>query len=283
MGLQRQPIDLHTGESRLHKERHQRRWRRRHRYQPQWAADLATAQYRHPVPARFDPGNRSPNGAAVPQRYGSAWGWSSNAVRRMAGAVTRSKASGGTGWNETSLARQMPWLLNKRYGLNPRRPPRTWAERSASQTGCKVPWGRRHQSAPAPATAARQPAGRHGAAHPAVGSLARARCPASRSLSVGAPPAASAVSAGTICSCGSAAAPSRRGRCRPGPSRLTERSWRRGGLTCSVCAPSIAAAAWERGCTLGRRGHHRSWSKVANRNYLGGYLHSTNGRAGRRP
>lgn len=50
--------------------------------------------------------------------YGSAWGWSSNALRRMAGAVTRSKASGGTGWNETSSARQMPWLLNKRYGLS---------------------------------------------------------------------------------------------------------------------------------------------------------------------
>jgi len=49
--------------------------------------------------------------------YTTAWTWSSSALRRMAGIVTRSAASGGTGWNETRTARQMPWLLNRRYGL----------------------------------------------------------------------------------------------------------------------------------------------------------------------
>ena len=29
-----------------------------------------------------------------------------------------SGASGGTGWNGTLPARQMPWLLNRRYGLS---------------------------------------------------------------------------------------------------------------------------------------------------------------------
>ena len=48
--------------------------------------------------------------------YTAAWGWSSKAMNRAAGVVTRSKASGGKGWNETNAARQMPWLLNKRYG-----------------------------------------------------------------------------------------------------------------------------------------------------------------------
>jgi hypothetical protein len=47
-----------------------------------------------------------------------AWGWSTNALRRMAGIVSRSAASGGTGWNGTSASRQMPWLLNKRYGIS---------------------------------------------------------------------------------------------------------------------------------------------------------------------
>ncbi len=47
----------------------------------------------------------------------TAWSWSSSALKRMAGIVTRSAASGGTGWNGTQTARQMPWLLNKRYGL----------------------------------------------------------------------------------------------------------------------------------------------------------------------
>ena len=36
----------------------------------------------------------------------------------MAGLVTRSGASGGTGWNATSTSRQMPWLLNERYGTS---------------------------------------------------------------------------------------------------------------------------------------------------------------------
>jgi hypothetical protein len=48
--------------------------------------------------------------------YSGAWGWSSDALKRMAGLVTRSGASGGTGWNGTKAARQMPWLLNLRYG-----------------------------------------------------------------------------------------------------------------------------------------------------------------------
>jgi hypothetical protein len=47
-----------------------------------------------------------------------AWSWSSSALKRMAGVVTRSAASGGTGWNGTQTARQMPWLLNRRYGLS---------------------------------------------------------------------------------------------------------------------------------------------------------------------
>jgi hypothetical protein len=41
----------------------------------------------------------------------------------MASIVTRSRASGGTGWNATLASRQMPWLLNKRYSLRlPTRP-----------------------------------------------------------------------------------------------------------------------------------------------------------------
>ena len=28
--------------------------------------------------------------------------------------VNRSRAAGGTGWNETQASRQMPWLLNRR-------------------------------------------------------------------------------------------------------------------------------------------------------------------------
>jgi hypothetical protein len=50
--------------------------------------------------------------------YSSAWSWSSSAVKRMADIVTRSKSGGGTGWNETLAARQMPWLLNRRYGMS---------------------------------------------------------------------------------------------------------------------------------------------------------------------
>lgn len=49
--------------------------------------------------------------------YSGAWGWSSSALKRMASAVTRSAAAGGTGWNESQASRQMPWLLNRRYGL----------------------------------------------------------------------------------------------------------------------------------------------------------------------
>ena len=48
--------------------------------------------------------------------YTNAWNWSSSALKRMAALVTRSANSGGTGWNATNTSRQMPWLLNKRYG-----------------------------------------------------------------------------------------------------------------------------------------------------------------------
>jgi hypothetical protein len=54
--------------------------------------------------------------------YRYAWLWSNKALKRMANVVTRSKAAGGTGWNETLSARQMPWLLNRRLGMSlPRR------------------------------------------------------------------------------------------------------------------------------------------------------------------
>jgi hypothetical protein len=54
--------------------------------------------------------------------YPTAWDWSASAVKRMADLVTRSKSGGGTGWNETTASRQMPWLLNRRYGMSiPRR------------------------------------------------------------------------------------------------------------------------------------------------------------------
>jgi hypothetical protein len=48
--------------------------------------------------------------------FSDAWSWSNDALKRMAGVVSRSWASGGTGWNGTKAARQMPWLLNLRYG-----------------------------------------------------------------------------------------------------------------------------------------------------------------------
>jgi hypothetical protein len=48
--------------------------------------------------------------------YTTAWTWASNALDRMGAIVTRSGASGGAGWNGTLTARQMPWLLNRRYG-----------------------------------------------------------------------------------------------------------------------------------------------------------------------
>lgn len=50
--------------------------------------------------------------------YTTAWTWASNALERMAAIVSRSAASGGAGWNGTQTARQMPWLLNRRYGLS---------------------------------------------------------------------------------------------------------------------------------------------------------------------
>ena len=50
--------------------------------------------------------------------YTQAWDWSTRAMKRAASIVTRSKASGGMGWNETNAAKQMPWLLNKRYGTS---------------------------------------------------------------------------------------------------------------------------------------------------------------------
>jgi hypothetical protein len=55
--------------------------------------------------------------------YSDAWSWSNNGLKRAAAIVTRSAASGGTGWNATSTSRQMPWLLNLRYGTSiPTRP-----------------------------------------------------------------------------------------------------------------------------------------------------------------
>ncbi len=48
--------------------------------------------------------------------YPDAWSWSSSALKRAAAIVSRSAAAGGTGWNETTASRQMPWLLNRRYG-----------------------------------------------------------------------------------------------------------------------------------------------------------------------
>ncbi len=50
--------------------------------------------------------------------FSGAWAWSNRALKRMADVVTRSGASGGTGWNETTASRQMPWLLNRRYGTS---------------------------------------------------------------------------------------------------------------------------------------------------------------------
>ena len=55
--------------------------------------------------------------------YTGVYGWTTSALKRMASIVTRSRASGGTGWNATLASRQMPWLLNKRYSLRlPTRP-----------------------------------------------------------------------------------------------------------------------------------------------------------------
>ena len=50
--------------------------------------------------------------------YANAWAWSDSALKRMAAVVTRSASAGGTGWNATNTSRQMPWLLNERYGTS---------------------------------------------------------------------------------------------------------------------------------------------------------------------
>ena len=50
--------------------------------------------------------------------YPDAWTWSSSGLKRAAAIVTRSASSGGTGWNATTTSRQMPWLLNLRYGTS---------------------------------------------------------------------------------------------------------------------------------------------------------------------
>jgi hypothetical protein len=50
--------------------------------------------------------------------YPDAWTWSNSALKRAAAMVTRSGAAGGTGWNATTASRQMPWLLNRRYGTS---------------------------------------------------------------------------------------------------------------------------------------------------------------------
>ena len=50
--------------------------------------------------------------------YSAAWSWGSDGLKRAAALVSRSGASGGTGWNETQTSRQMPWLLNRRYGTS---------------------------------------------------------------------------------------------------------------------------------------------------------------------
>ena len=50
--------------------------------------------------------------------YTNAYAWSGSALKRMAALVTRSGNAGGTGWNATNTSRQMPWLLNKRYGTS---------------------------------------------------------------------------------------------------------------------------------------------------------------------
>ncbi|MEO5939925.1 MAG: hypothetical protein ABIQ76_03465, partial [Candidatus Limnocylindrales bacterium] len=50
--------------------------------------------------------------------YPAAWGWGNDGLKRAAALVTRSAAAGGTGWNATTASRQMPWLLNRRYGTS---------------------------------------------------------------------------------------------------------------------------------------------------------------------
>lgn len=50
--------------------------------------------------------------------YSGAWGWSSSALRRAAGLVTRNGNAGGPTWNYSSVSYHVPWLLNFRYDLN---------------------------------------------------------------------------------------------------------------------------------------------------------------------
>ncbi|MBA2439197.1 MAG: hypothetical protein H0V50_00800 [Thermoleophilaceae bacterium] len=51
--------------------------------------------------------------------YPTIYAASNQALRRMAGVITRSGNSGGLGWNPGQANNHMPWLLNRRYaGLN---------------------------------------------------------------------------------------------------------------------------------------------------------------------
>ena len=56
--------------------------------------------------------------AELLQRNGHAgiWHASDTAIRRAADLVKRSQESGGPGWNESSVKKHVPWLLNFRYG-----------------------------------------------------------------------------------------------------------------------------------------------------------------------
>jgi hypothetical protein len=49
--------------------------------------------------------------------YPDAWTWSGAALRRTAVFVDRAAADGDDGWNDWSVNRHLPWLLNARYGL----------------------------------------------------------------------------------------------------------------------------------------------------------------------
>ncbi len=49
--------------------------------------------------------------------YGDPWTWSDEALRRAAGIVTRSSASGGDGWNRSEVTVHLSWLFNARYDL----------------------------------------------------------------------------------------------------------------------------------------------------------------------
>jgi len=49
--------------------------------------------------------------------YSDAWSWSGAALRRTAVFVDLATAAGDDGWNDWSVNRHLPWLLNARYGL----------------------------------------------------------------------------------------------------------------------------------------------------------------------